>query len=400
MIRRYLPIISIVSLALNQLAALILFMFFDKQVAGQIGTAFIWASFLSQIIFFGGAQSIVKRLLSDSDSTYVAAFSLYLFITMFLLVCSTLLVLLFRDSLGLNGVEGVFAFTFLMLVSLKWFESFAKVDAKYHLYQMIIFASGLLLIAFYLICHWGSILNVMQWITIHRGLIFSFAVIVLFIIFRHHIGQFSYEGWGSILKQDFAFVVLLSISFLNVFIDRLFISSTVGPLLYADYMLVVSVYALAVMPKIILSNQYIGVLKEDENHYMYKIRKESCLFVSIMMVMGFCGYWFVTKFFLINYSFMPFLFAIFAVSGLVEAAIGPSGMVVTYLYHPKHNLIPELVGFIVFFVAWICWSFLALTSEQVLYMVVIALAASKVVIAWAKFFTLKRLQLSEVSYSV
>lgn len=400
MIRRYLPIISIASLALNQLAALILFMLFDKEVAGQIGTAFIWASFLSQIIFLGGDQSIVKRLLSGSDSTYVAAFSLYLFITISLLICSTSLVLLFRDSIGLSGVEGIFALTFLMLVSLKWFESFAKVDAKYHLYQMIIFASGLLLIAFYLIGHWSSILHVTEWIAIHRMLICSFTVIVLLIAFRHHIRQFSCEGWGSILKHDFAFVVLLSISFLNVFIDRLFISATVGPLLYADYMLVVSVYALAVMPKIVLSNQYIGVLREDENHYMSKIRKESCLFVSVMMVMGFCGYWFVTKFFLMNYSFMPFLFAIFAVSGLVEAAIGPSGMVVTYRYHPKHNLIPELVGFIVFFVAWLCWRSLTLTSEQVLYVVVIALAISKVVIALAKFFTLKRLQLSEVSYSV
>ncbi|MUK29468.1 hypothetical protein GNP44_05040 [Aliivibrio fischeri] len=398
MIKKYLSIVSIASAGINQLATFILLMLFDKAIAGQIGIATIWASFLAQIIFLGGDQSIVKRILHEDD--YISAFSLYFTSTTILFFCTSALVIFFSDRIGITGVVGVFVFTFLMQISLKWYETFAKVESKYHRYQMITLIIGILLIILYLVAYKYTLINVVELLVTHRVLLSIFVLTSIYVTFKHLVTKFSFGKWNKILKSDFMFVVLLTISFVNVFLDKLLVSTNVEPFLYADYMLISSVYMLAILPKVTLSNQYLALLREDEGKYIKKVKHKSLMMVSSMMILGFISYAIVTKFILVDYNFMPYLFMIFAISGILEAMLGPIGMVLTYKYHPKYNVIPEVIGISVFILAWIYSKFVVLTSEQFLFLVVSALAISKVLIAFFKYLTLKRLYSSETNYSI
>jgi len=392
--QKFLPIISILSILFAQIATFILFYSFDKSTAGKVGIAFLWAGFLAKIVFFGGEQSLVKRLLDSDDSTYITGFSLYAMITSTLFLCSIPLVFLFGYLVNLDGVEYIFIITFLMLLTLQWLEIFTKVEGKYHLYYIILFFSGLLLIASYLLAGFYSNVDLFSFIFGHRVIVLCVTVIMLLQLYRSMINHFSIQGWLKILKSDYAFVMLLTISLINVFIDRIFVSATVESASYADYMIIIAIYSLAIMPKALLANQYLILLKTDMQGYFDKVKKMSIIFVPVILLMGFIGYWFITAYLLVDYIFMPHIFGILAISALIEVTLGPAGMVITYRYHPKYNLLPEVTGAVSFVFILLSNNIFDLFSTDHFLLIAIALATSKVVIAWSKLITLKRLKIS------
>jgi hypothetical protein len=389
--KTFLPFVSIVSMILGQLSTFIVYFLFDKNVAGQVATIIVWATFFSQIIFMGGDQSLLRRHLQQEERTlpYRSAQSLYFTLSLLIPLITTIFLIV---NYGVNSLYSIGALSIFLFSLQKWYELECKVNAKYdmYLYTVLLISIGLLLL--YLSSWVSRFFDVYDALVIHRFLAFFGLLFLLRKMLCSCVTSFSLSGWLTEFNKDLPFLFLLLMSFTNIFFDKLYLSVVVEPGVYADYGLLVAAYGLMIQPKVILSNQYLPNLNLQTQYYFNKVKSLSLIVTIFVGLIGMLFYWIATSFILHGYHFFTFSYLILFLSAVIEASLGPAGMILSYKYKPKYNLVAELVGFCILVLVVVIASIYNSSPSSLICYVALALALAKTTIAFIKLTVLKKIE--------
>jgi hypothetical protein len=152
-----------------------------------------------------------------------------------------------------------------------------------------------------------------------------------------------FNNFKKIIFEDKSFIMLLIVSNIAVYIDKIIISFLIDYRLFADFSLLVSFIVLIYSMKIIFANKYIYLIKHSK-FYLKKTKTESLKYTFIVGFFSFFIYLFITKYYLTNYEFLYIPFLIVFLLILLESALGAAGPVITYIYNPMTNVYFEILN--------------------------------------------------------
>jgi hypothetical protein len=117
------------------------------------------------------------------------------------------------------------------------------------------------------------------------------------------------------------------------------------------------------------------------------------LIVTIFVgLIGMLFYWIAISFILHGYHFFTLSYLILFLSAVIEASLGPAGMILSYKYKPKYNLVAELVGFCILVLVVVIASIYNSSPSSLICYVALALALAKTTIAFIKLTVLKKIE--------
>lgn len=329
---------------LMQLSGFSLYFLFSKTLVGELQVANNYANFLLLIALLGSDQSLSKRIIHKDLSDYSAGIFVY---AMLFTIISLLSLYYFHLSFQ-NDVLTVFlAESLILILVLKVFEVYTRVEGKLRIYYIKIIQYTVYTLILYIF------LGVVQYLG-YKATLFHFIVVKLILLLymlltvnatlnlKKYFNFHYTKNIASILKKDVWFIILMAAININLFIDKLMVAHYISFDEFAEYSLIVSIVLLLFMPKIVLSNNYLRIIKH-EKIFSRVVRLQSLYSTLFLSVVVFCGYYIIVNYF-ISYGFHYLLFLVGAVCALIDAFFGPNGMILQYNYSPKYVLKVELIG--------------------------------------------------------
>ncbi|TKF86911.1 hypothetical protein FCV82_12100, partial [Vibrio breoganii] len=363
---RFLPLISIGTIVLTQLSTLLLMVGFGKQAAGELGKIVVWSLFASQLCILGGEQASIKSLLNRSKETE----SINLTFLSFTLISLTALFFIvyandiFKDfTLG----QSIFLTSVLMLVLLKWSENYLKVVSKYQVSQVVLFLLSTLLLLLYGLAYYTKYSSIYDFFLLHRMVGLTIAIVIFIYAIKLNSIKFRLKINIKVFAKNWAFILALFFGLLNAFIDKLLLTKILNANSYADFMLLSSIIALAVQPKMVVSNQYLSKIKVDTWEYFNKVRAEATILTIVVVLIGYVAYLTLTTYVLDDYHLYSLAYIFLAIFCVLDCAFGPTTTIINYIYNPKFTLYADIFGFALFLIAITPYYFFGLEINAIVY---------------------------------
>lgn len=340
-------IISLFNKSMGFLSVLIMYKIFDKSIVGEFNIYTTYISLFFSIVLLGSEQSLLKKIIHKDLDSFYDSFNSYFIII--LLISSIAFGLMFILSIS-DYFKLLFIILGTFLIVERYFEMFSKYKNQYNIFlknQSLIMIIGVLFYITYPFLF--DTIDSMFFLIFVKivGLI-----IILLTIFKYIKNIINMINLNSIflkisttVKHDKQFIFLLLVSTLVVHADKVIISLIVNHEEFADFSLLMSFIMLIYSVKVLFSNKYIYLIKRS-NYYIKKTRMDSFTYTLIMGTISFIVYFIVTKYYLINYSFLYIPFLIVFLFILLESSFGAAGSVISYMHKPIVNAYYEILSLI------------------------------------------------------